>query len=106
MKFVDSMKGILDQGVTASKGFAVKAGAKAQNLGDKGVKMIEVKQLEGQAQKLIVRLGEEAYNAFVERGEDTLSKSSPAVSAILAEIAAARESIEKRQAELKAKKEQ
>ena len=104
MKFLDRMREMLDQGVSVSKDFAVKAGAKAQDLGERGVMMIEIRQLENQAQKLIGRLGAEAYNTFVERGEDTLSKTSASVEAILSEIAVARESIEKKDSELKSRK--
>jgi hypothetical protein len=105
MAFIDRMRELLDQGVAVSKDFAVKAGAKAQDLGKKGVLMIEIKQLESQAQKLIGRLGAEAYNTFVERGEETISRTSTPVETILSEIAKARESIEKKEAELKAQKE-
>ena len=104
MAFSDRMKEMLDQGVAASKELAAKAGAKAQDLGERGVLMLEVKQLEGQAQKLIGRLGTEVYNAFVERGEETLTKNSPPIDAILSEIASARESIEKKEEDLKQRK--
>ena len=105
MAFIDRMREMVDQGMSVSKDFAVKAGAKAQDLGKKGVLMIEIKQLESQAQKLIGRLGAEAYNAFVERGEETLSKASTPVETMLSEIARVRESIEKKEMELKAQKE-
>jgi len=98
------MKEMMDKGVAASKDFAVKAGAKAQDLGERGVLMIEVKQLEGQAQKLIGRLGAEAYQTFTERGEKSLSKDSTPVKAILSELAKVRESIESKEAELKLRK--
>jgi hypothetical protein len=104
MTFVERMKELLDQGVTASKDFAVKAGAKAQDLGERGVLMVEIKQLENQAQKLIGRLGAEAYQAFTERGEETLSAESAPIKALLADIATARESIEKKEAELESRK--
>ena len=104
MAFLERMKELLDQGVTVSKDFAVKAGAKAQDLGERGVMMIEVRQLESQAQKLIGRLGAEAYNTFTEKGEPTLSAESTPVKTILADIAAARESIEKKEAELQSRK--
>jgi uncharacterized protein YukE len=68
--------------------------------------MLEIRQLEGQAQKLIGRLGAEAYQAFTERGEQTLSADSDTVKSILTEIAAARQSIEKKEAELKNRKKQ
>ena len=104
MAFIERMRELVDQGVAVSKNFAGKAGAKAQDLGERGVMMIEVRQLESQAQKLIGRLGAETYNAFVERGEETLSKNSSPIEAILSEIAVARESIEKKETELKSRK--
>ncbi|GHV75158.1 hypothetical protein AGMMS49940_24600 [Spirochaetia bacterium] len=45
------------RGLSASREFAAKAGAKAQELGEIGVLKLEIKQFEGQAQKLIARLG-------------------------------------------------
>jgi len=104
MTFSKRMKNLLDQGVAASKDLAVKAGAKAQDLGERGVLMFEIKQLENQAQKLIGRLGAEAYQTFSERGEDTLSKESSPVKAILLELARIKDSIEAKEAELKLRK--
>jgi capsule polysaccharide export protein KpsE/RkpR len=122
MTFGERMKEILEQGVEVSKEIMVKAGekaqtwgetgfqasrdlvnkasAKAQNLGERGVLLLEIKQLEGQAQKLIARLGAEVYNAFGERGAQSVTADTPGVKTILAEIASLRESIEKREAEL------
>jgi predicted Fe-Mo cluster-binding NifX family protein len=93
-----------EKGYHASRDLLNKAGAKAQNLGEKGVLMLEIKQLEGQAQKLTGRLGAEAYNAFVERGVKTLSADTAAVKEILAELGSLREAIEKREAELEGKR--
>ena len=104
MAFIERMKELLDQGVAASKDFAAKAGAKAQDLGERGVLMVEIRQLESQAQKLIGRLGTEAYQTFTERGEQTLSAESAAVKSILADIATARESIEKKELDLASRK--
>ena len=104
MTFSERMKELLDQGVAASKDFAVKAGAKAQDLGERGVLMLEIRQLESHAQKLIGRLGAEAYQTFMERGESTLSAESAPVKKLLSDIAAARESIEQKEAALKLKK--
>ena len=50
------------RGLSASREFAAKAGAKAQELGEIGVLKLEIKQFEAQAQKLIARLGAEAYS--------------------------------------------
>jgi hypothetical protein len=93
-----------EKGYQASKEFVSKAGAKAQELGEIGVLKLEIKQLEGQAQKLIGRLGAEAYSAFVERGAKSITVDTPAVKAILAELASVRDAIEKREAGLESRK--
>ncbi|MDR2111384.1 MAG: hypothetical protein LBP32_08775 [Spirochaetaceae bacterium] len=89
-----------EKGFQASKSLMNKAGAKAQDLGEKGVLKLEIRQLEGQAQKLIGRLGSEAYQAFVDRKVKSVSVDTPAVKTILAELASIREAIEKRESEL------
>ena len=99
--FIERMREMLDQGVTVSKDFAVKAGAKAQDLGERGVMMLEIRQLESQAQKLMGRLGTEVYQAIAERGEQTLSADNAPIKNILSEIATVRESIESKQSVLK-----
>jgi hypothetical protein len=92
------------RGLEASKEFAAKAGAKAQELGEIGVLKLEIKQFEGQAQKLIARLGAEAYSSFTEAGALSVSRDEPAVRAILGEIAAIKESIERREEDLRQRK--
>ncbi|MDR0601703.1 MAG: hypothetical protein LBG42_04915 [Treponema sp.] len=104
MTFGERMKEIVEQGISVSKDLAAKAGAKAQDLGERGVLMLEIRQLEGQAQKLIGRLGTEAYQAFAERGVKTLSADTQAVRTLLAELAQIRDSIEKKNAELQSRK--
>ena len=104
MTFSERMRVLLDQGVAASKELAAKACAKAQDLGERGMLMIEIRQLESQAQKLVGRLGAEAYHIFTEQGEQTLSADSAPIKTLLAEIASARESIEKKEAELESRK--
>jgi len=101
MTFSERMKELLDQGVAASKEFALKAGAKAQDLGERGILVLEVKQLEGQAQKLLSQLGNEAYQAFVERDQETLERNIPEVQSILEEITKVRDMIEQKETELR-----
>jgi hypothetical protein len=101
MTFGDKMRELVEQSVNVSKDFVSKAGAKAQDLGEKGVLKFEIMQLEGQAQKLIARLGTEAYSAFTDKAEVSISRDDPVVKGLLAEIASVRDSIEKREAELK-----
>jgi hypothetical protein len=92
------------KGLQASKEFATKAGAKAQELGEIGVLKFEIKQLEWQAQKLIGRLGAEAYSRFSDQNADSLSREEPGIDALLREIALAKEAIEKREGEIKLRK--
>jgi hypothetical protein len=93
-----------ERGFAASKELASKAGAKAQDLGERGVLMLEIKQLEGQAQRLLTRLGAEVYGAFAERNEPSVSADSPEIKAMLSEIANLKSAIEKREADLKNRK--
>ncbi|MDR3192811.1 MAG: hypothetical protein LBT87_07075 [Treponema sp.] len=100
MAFSDRLKDIFEQGLAVSKDFAVKAGAKAQDLGERGVLILEIKQLEGQAQKLVSRLGAETYRIFVEQGQKFASAEDPVIKSLLDELASVKEAIEKREREL------
>ena len=104
MKLSERMKEMVEQGLAVSKGFAVRTGGKAQELGERGVLMVEVKQLETQAQKLINRLGNEAYRAFIEDEQKTLSSEEHPFKGILTEITLIQESIEKKEQEMQTKK--
>jgi len=104
MTFSERMKGLLDQGVEASREFAAKAGAKAQDLGERGVLMLEIKQLEGQAQKLLGRLGNICFQAFTERNLESLERELPEVRLILAELASVKGNIELKESELQARR--
>jgi hypothetical protein len=103
MTFSERMKEFLDQGLTASKEFAIKAGAKAQELGEKGILMLEIKQLENQAQKMLGRLGTEAYRNFVEQSEESISRDLPEIKTLLGELSTVKDTIEKKELELKNK---
>jgi len=104
MTFSERMRELLDQGMAVSKEFASKAGAKAQNLGERGVLMLEIKQLEAQAQKLLGRLGNVAFQAFTERNRDSIERDSPEVRIILTELAAVKNSIEQKETELQSRR--
>jgi len=101
MTFGEKMKDLLGKGLDASKTIAVKAGAKAQDLGEKGVLKLEIMQLEGQAQKAIARLGAEVYGMFTEKGAASVSSADPVIMELLAELATVKESVEKRESELR-----
>jgi hypothetical protein len=98
------MKDLLEQGWAASKEFAIKAGAKAQDLGERGLLMLDIKQLEAQAQKLLTRLGNEVYKAFTEQNLNTIDRSEAVFKTILDELSLLKEQIENKETELKSRK--
>jgi hypothetical protein len=104
MTFSERMKGILDQGLAVSKELAIKAGEKAQDLGERGILMLEVKQLESQAQKLLARLGNEAYFAFTESDLSTIDREDAVFKTILEELSMIKDAIELKETELKDRK--
>jgi len=101
MTFSERMKEMLDQGLSVSKDFAAKAGAKAQDLGERGILMLEIKQLENQAQKALTKLGNEAYRSFSASGQPAINLDAPEFKAILYELSAIEAAIEKKEAELR-----
>jgi len=101
MTFSERMMELLDQGIAATKDFALKAGAMAQDLGERGILMIDIKQLEMKAQKLLTRLGNETYAAFAERNQESIGRDAPEISAIMAELAKLRNEIEQKEEELR-----
>ena len=86
MSFLDTMKNALSEGWEASKDFAAKAGNKAQELGEKGVTAVEIKKLEMSAERLVKKLGVEAYQLFAENGVENISASHPVIARILDDI--------------------
>ena len=104
MTFSERMRDMLDQGLAASKEFAIKAGEKAQDLGERGILTLEIKQLESQAQKLLTPMVNEAYFAFTESDQSTIDRDNVVFRTILEEISLIKESIEKKEGELKLRK--
>ncbi|MDR0551957.1 MAG: hypothetical protein LBG72_08080 [Spirochaetaceae bacterium] len=99
--FIDKMKSALNEGWEASKDLAVKAGSKAQELGEKGVITVEIKKLEFDIERQIKKLGLEVYQLFAENGRDSVAASESAIAAILNEISELKSRIEAKQASLK-----
>ncbi|MCL2266506.1 MAG: hypothetical protein FWC17_01910 [Treponema sp.] len=101
MTFSERMKAMLEQGLTASKEFAVKAGAKAQDLGERGILMWDIKQLENQAQKLLTRLGNETYIIFADKGQTVVDRETIEIRSLLDELGVIKDQIEKKEFDLK-----
>jgi len=100
MTFTDKMKQLVEHGVSASKDIVVKAGSKAQDLGEKGVRKFEILQLEGQVKKLIAQLGAEVYATFAEKDQLHISRDNPVIHSLMQQIADLKRIIEKREKEL------
>jgi len=101
MTFSERMKELLEQSWDATKEFAIKAGAKAQDLGERGLLMWDIKQLENKAQKQIARLGNEAYITFTDKDQAVLARETAEIKVILDELANIKDQIEKKEFELK-----
>ena len=101
MTFSERMKELVEQGWDVTKDFASKASAKAQDLGERGMLMWDIKQLEIKAQKLLTKLGNEAYIALIEREQQTVDRDSAEFRNILEEIVNIKDQIEKKENELK-----
>ena len=102
--FSEKMMDLLDQGVAASKEFAIKAGAKAQDIGERGILMVEIKQLENKAKKLLCQLGNEVYRTFAECNQETVDCNAPEVQTIMKELSSIREALEQKETELKTRR--
>jgi hypothetical protein len=98
------MRELLDQGAQASKDLLIKAGAKAQDLGERGVLTLEIKQLESQGRKLLERLGNEVYRLLAEEEKDSVFASDLVIKDLLSELGAIKGNIEKRENELRMRK--
>ena len=92
--FVTKMKGYLDKGVEVSKDALKTAGSKVQEMGDKGVAKIEIKQLETQAQKQLASLGLKVYELIVGKGELTISSDNPDIQPLIEAIKATNHQID------------
>lgn len=103
--FGEKMKEFIEQGAQTSKELASKAGAKAQNLGEQGVLLLEIKKLKGEVEKQIDALGQETYQSFLVKKFEAIRADDPAFKKIVDEIASLQETIAKKEAELQGKKE-
>ena len=99
MTFGDKMQVIINRGVAATRDLAHKTGEKAKELGAKGVLKVEIMQLQSHAERLIAKLGNEVYRAFVEKDQPTLSRDAPSIRDVLKQIEGLRKEIELREKE-------
>ena len=82
---LDKMKQFLDKGVDVSKEALKKAVVTVQDLGSKGVKKVEIFQLENQFKNELSILGTQLYAAFKD-GEDNISMTDGRIEGVLKEL--------------------
>ena len=105
MSIGETMKDILGQGAEKSKQLASKAGAKAQNMGEQTVLMLDIKKLKGLLEKQLDSLGREVYQAFAIEKVESVKVSDIKIAKILNDIASLKANILEKEAELQVKKE-
>lgn len=101
MDFWQRMRGALDRGVDTSKELFGKARDRAQDLSRTGVLKFELMQLEDQLEKQLAKLGHSAYD-ILKDGGTPVTLDNRDVQAIYEEISSLRESITKKEAQIKA----
>lgn len=94
--FLEKMKEYLDKGVEVSKEAVKTAGAKVQDLGDKSMTLIEVKQLESKIQKALQELGLRVYELFEEDADKQISSEDEVIQKCLNDISCLNKEIDKR----------
>jgi hypothetical protein len=99
MDFNQRLQDLFDKGINVSRDLLLKAKDKAQDLGEKGLLKLEIKQLEDQASQFIGKLGMEAYNCF-SSGKKTLSRNGTGDS-IVREIESTKKLFEEKEERLK-----
>jgi hypothetical protein len=99
MTFKEKARGFLGKSVAITKDLAGKAGKKAKDLGEIGVIKIESAQLKAAAERLTTKLGNEVYVTLVDLSHATVSRDTPTIRDILAELQATRAKIAAKEAE-------
>jgi hypothetical protein len=98
--FVEKAKEYIDAGVRVSKDVLSKAGAAAQEMGDKGVLKLEITQLETKCKKQYENLGSAVYKALIAEGEKSVTAKTDAVAVTLSEISRLQTLIDEKKAAL------
>ncbi|MGI5174619.1 hypothetical protein H0R92_13595 [Treponema sp. OMZ 840] len=84
--FFEKMKTMVDKSVDVSQQALVKAGAKIQELGDKGITKIELNRLERQSEKCFAKLGLLVYDILICKQKTSVTIKNAEISALLDEI--------------------
>ncbi len=102
MKFSDRMQEVINKGVAGTKELLGKAGEKAKELGQKGAIKLDIFSLQAHAEKLIAKMGHEAYVAFTDKDQASVSRDAEPFAGLLKELDDLKARIEKKEADFKA----
>ena len=97
----ERLEKVIDDGLDASKDFLKKAKDKAQDLGEKGSHKLEIMKLEHQAEKKFALLGANVFETLVEKKQETVSKSTPVMKALIQDLIEIEKKIDEYEALLK-----
>ena len=86
MKFRDRIEKLISDGMESSQAVFQKAKEKTQELGEKGALKFETARLEAQAEKRFAKLGALVFEVLVEKGQETISKKTPAIRQLIDEL--------------------
>ncbi|MCX7655675.1 MAG: hypothetical protein N2Z76_04020 [Treponemataceae bacterium] len=100
MDLKEKLQTFVQESSKATHAILAKVGAKAQDLGEKGVLKLDIAQLQRKMKDLFQQLGEEVYRAFRERGSDIVGKSDEGIASLLEEIARCKQEIRNKEEEL------
>ena len=85
------------QGLDVSRDVLDRAREGAKDLSEKGVLKFDIVQLERQSMKLLSQLGQEVYDAFGTRAQQTVSRDTVGVKELVAELADLERRIEEKE---------
>jgi hypothetical protein len=96
------MQDIINKSVAGTRDLANKAGHKAKDLASKGVKKIEIMQLESQAAGLIAKLGSDVFTTLSIGDKAMVSRETPSINDLVVKIEGLRAEIELKEKEYSA----
>lgn len=100
MGFWERSKELLNKGAMTSKEVFEKAKEKTKELGEKGVTMFEISQLEKQAETRFALMGRLVYQVLIKEGQHTISKGTTEIKDLLSEIEKFEKEIDAKEQEL------
>jgi hypothetical protein len=86
MGFWERSKQLLSKGVVSTKEIIEGAAEKSKELGEKGVARVTIVQLERQIENRLAQIGRHVYQVLVKDGQQTISKGTDEIKALIQEV--------------------